>query len=271
MPSSATSPPTIYSLSLHDALPISPSRVRLARDCRRTRRAVCLSRGSRMALRHRSAARRLGRRGSGRARVPKCRVVFVAAALRYTSRSEEHTSELQSLRHLVCRLLLRRPPPSTPCPYTTLFRSHLREFVWLAIAVGLAAPFASRAVRGWRFVTDPRRAAWAAAAVAALVYLSAASSLWPRHLGTRADRKSTRLNSSHLGISYAVFCYVAPHHLLLVPTRRSSDLTFASSSGSRLPSDSPRRLPLARFADGASSPIRGAPPGPPRQWPRSCT
>src|ERR1039458_7371609 len=67
------------------------------------------------------------------------------------TRSEEHTSELQSLRHLVCRLLLekkkqqhtivrggrvsqsdfwhffflriRRPPRSTLFPYTTLFRS----------------------------------------------------------------------------------------------------------------------------------------------------
>src|ERR1039458_3114503 len=42
-------------------------------------------------------------------------------------RSEEHTSELQSLRHLVCRLLLekmiRLPPRSTLFPYTTLFRS----------------------------------------------------------------------------------------------------------------------------------------------------
>src|SRR5436853_108904 len=40
-------------------------------------------------------------------------------------RSEEHTSELQSLRHLVCRLLLvlRPPPRSTLFPYTTLFRS----------------------------------------------------------------------------------------------------------------------------------------------------
>src|ERR1039458_6622939 len=42
-------------------------------------------------------------------------------------RLEEHTSELQSLRHLVCRLLLlkliRRPPRSTLFPYTTLFRS----------------------------------------------------------------------------------------------------------------------------------------------------
>src|SRR3990172_1259775 len=52
-------------------------------------------------------------------------------------RSEEHTSELQSRLHLVCRLLLektysgrwlfflmiRRPPRSTLFPYTTLFRS----------------------------------------------------------------------------------------------------------------------------------------------------
>ena len=46
-------------------------------------------------------------------------------------RSEEHTSELQSLAYLVCRLLLekkiflmiRRPPRSTLFPYTTLFRS----------------------------------------------------------------------------------------------------------------------------------------------------
>src|SRR5690625_1646517 len=38
-------------------------------------------------------------------------------------RSEEHTSELQSRGHLVCRLLLLHPPTPTPSPYTTLFRS----------------------------------------------------------------------------------------------------------------------------------------------------
>src|SRR5690625_2094344 len=41
-------------------------------------------------------------------------------------RSEEHTSELQSRGHLVCRLLLEKihnSPRSTLCPYTTLFRS----------------------------------------------------------------------------------------------------------------------------------------------------
>src|SRR5690625_2527488 len=38
-------------------------------------------------------------------------------------RSEEHTSELQSRGHLVCRLLLRSPRRATPFPYPTLFRS----------------------------------------------------------------------------------------------------------------------------------------------------
>src|SRR5437870_3477220 len=42
----------------------------------------------------------------------------------HAARSEEHTSELQSRGHLVCRLLLvRRHPASTLFPYTTLFRS----------------------------------------------------------------------------------------------------------------------------------------------------
>src|SRR5687768_13858696 len=39
-----------------------------------------------------------------------------------------------------------------------------------------------------------------------------------------ADRKSTRLNSSHGYISYAVFCLRHPLHLHSFPTRRSSDL-----------------------------------------------
>src|ERR1041384_6257537 len=44
-------------------------------------------------------------------------------------RSEEHTSELQSLAYLVCPLfflMIRRPPRSTLFPYTTLFRSACR-------------------------------------------------------------------------------------------------------------------------------------------------
>src|ERR1035441_1969848 len=90
MPSSATATTEVYPLSLHDALPISINNY-----------------------------------------IPTCGEItsvmrphlqFIPKD-RGTPRSEEHTSELQSLRHLVCRLLLRRPPRSTLFPYTTLFRS----------------------------------------------------------------------------------------------------------------------------------------------------
>src|SRR5699024_2235047 len=42
------------------------------------------------------------------------------------------------------------------------------------------------------------------------------------------DRKSTRLNSSHVSISYAFICITVILFLLLFPTRRSSDLPFLS-------------------------------------------
>src|ERR1035441_11103545 len=80
-------------------------------------------------------------------------------------------------------LMIRRPPRSTLFPYTTLFRSHHEVS---AVAVGkisqTQAPHGRR--RGQR---APQRLATLRV---------------PRY----ADRKSTRLNSSHLGISYAVFC-----------------------------------------------------------------
>src|SRR5262245_64379948 len=69
-----TATTVIYTLSLHDALPIS----RGGRWSRRWRRPAC-------------------RTWSGTT-TAGCR----------PSRSEEHTSELQSLRHLVCRLLLEK-------------------------------------------------------------------------------------------------------------------------------------------------------------------
>src|SRR4051795_8109311 len=128
-------------------------------------------------------------------------------------RSEEHTSELQSHSHLVCRLLLekkkhstvavaravksaspqsmlallppssacrvmfflmiRRPPRSTLFPYTTLFRSTRCRRL--------------RARRSGR----SRRVSGTCA---------------------RRDRKSTRLNSSHTLISYAVCCLKKKNH-----------------------------------------------------------
>src|SRR5256885_9243291 len=74
--------------------------------------------------------------------------------------------------------MIRRPPRSTLFPYTTLFRS-----------LGPACPEPSPANRTRRSVKDNHRPFGA-------TFLRRSS----------RDRKSTRLNSSHLVISYAVFC-----------------------------------------------------------------
>src|SRR2546422_5414777 len=86
--------------------------------------------------------------------------------------------------------MIRRPPRSTLFPYTTLFRSRL-------VQGGAAAPARPRegGTRSARLRLPargpPDRAgAWAA----------------------RVDRKSTRLNSSHGYISYAVFCLKKKKH-----------------------------------------------------------
>src|SRR5256885_9146094 len=85
--------------------------------------------------------------------------------------------------------MIRRPPRSTLFPYTTLFRSHLPD-----VAFSAKPPPADA---GWLQIC--------------LRKLSAAKT-WtyeidaPARSCIRRDRKSTRLNSSHLVISYAVFC-----------------------------------------------------------------
>src|SRR2546426_197250 len=196
----------IYTLSLHDALPIS-SRAAETRAATGSPRAATPRRPRGPPATGRASG------GSGRAR----------------RRSEEHTSELQSPCNLVCRLLLekkkkkrwkcmyedsnednscyicqllylllahthsmfffffflmiRRPPRSTLFPYTTLFRSRR----------GRRKPEQPQVAheqqrRGAR--AGPRRQAEL-----------------PEDQGEPGgDRKSTRLNSSHLVISYAVFC-----------------------------------------------------------------
>src|SRR2546426_12602796 len=75
-------------------------------------------------------------------------------------------------------LMIRRPPRSTLFPYTTLFRSSPRA----------ASPSRSRTAARLRAVRRCR------------------SSRQTRPGSRGGDRKSTRLNSSHLVISYAVFC-----------------------------------------------------------------
>src|SRR5690349_22764564 len=86
--------------------------------------------------------------------------------------------------------MLRRPPRSTLFPYTTLFRSTL---IFLAEVQGGEQPeFAGRSLQP---ITVPL----SLAAIAAFYQFS----VW---LSRQRDRKSTRLNSSHVEISYAVFC-----------------------------------------------------------------
>src|SRR5437899_3776013 len=68
--------------------------------------------------------------------------------------------------------MIRLPPRSTLFPYTTLFRSSAGRY--LATLSNLLG--------------------------------NLAKSTWQPYLSPYQDRKSTRLNSSHLGISYAVFC-----------------------------------------------------------------
>src|SRR3712207_7515821 len=83
--------------------------------------------------------------------------------------------------------MIRRPPRSTLFPYTTLFRSplvaDLRGFPEIAGLEGVRCDGVLLA-NALHFVADPER-------VLARV---------------AGDRKSTRLNSSHANISYAVFC-----------------------------------------------------------------
>src|SRR3712207_8634882 len=88
--------------------------------------------------------------------------------------------------------MIRRPPRSTLFPYTTLFRSVL----------GGLADRRSRYPGGRN--TDHRAATGTIGSTIARCRASSANLLG--HETGLQDRKSTRLNSSHANISYAVFC-----------------------------------------------------------------
>src|SRR5260221_3447589 len=89
--------------------------------------------------------------------------------------------------------MIRRPPRSTLFPYTTLFRSQdLLDVRVLRLLLAVAVDLRQHV---------PRRTRGAA-----LVLGAVALQIEQVLAGTRADRKSTRLNSSHTVISYAVFC-----------------------------------------------------------------
>src|SRR5690349_23922069 len=80
--------------------------------------------------------------------------------------------------------MIRPPPRSTLFPYTTLFRSTFGIFILWVIAQTLV-------LETWVFISRTRMSAREASLNGFVIAL---------------DRKSTRLNSSHVEISYAVFC-----------------------------------------------------------------
>src|SRR3712207_7635177 len=87
--------------------------------------------------------------------------------------------------------MIRRPPRSTLFPYTTLFRSRAHLVVEAC---------------GARVALDDLVEPLARERAAPVVDEECARQLVAHELATPADRKSTRLNSSHANISYAVFC-----------------------------------------------------------------
>src|SRR2546430_8967034 len=93
--------------------------------------------------------------------------------------------------------MIRRPPRSTLFPYTTLFRSH--PGIWRRIGIaGLAR----------KAPTEDDCA------------LQRGRAHRPGTPSRRKDRKSTRLNSSHSQISYAVFCLKKKKETILHHTER---------------------------------------------------
>src|SRR3712207_7667060 len=95
--------------------------------------------------------------------------------------------------------MIRRPPRSTLFPYTTLFRSNF-------VIINLWEETAWTGVLQTRL---ERRHNWFVAALLVAVPFAVVHVPLEFFLGqevTAGDRKSTRLNSSHANISYAVFC-----------------------------------------------------------------
>src|SRR3712207_8435982 len=103
-------------------------------------------------------------------------------------------------------LMIRRPPRSTLFPYTTLFRSEsigiTADYIKIGYQSTLVCPYKFCAVRDVCAAVaqcDPR-----IGDVLSGVVLEV------------GDRKSTRLNSSHANISYAVFCLKKKKHISFI-------------------------------------------------------
>src|SRR5438270_11222973 len=99
-----------------------------------------------------------------------------------------HLTSLVLFHTLVFFLMIRRPPRSTLFPYTTLFRSAVKKYTGQGGKQGASDAHAEVMARFTR-IFDAAGIPWQVGT-----------------LGRVEDRKSTRLNSSHSQISYAVFC-----------------------------------------------------------------
>src|SRR3712207_7837624 len=96
--------------------------------------------------------------------------------------------------------MIRRPPRSTLFPYTTLFRSSLKTWEhtpWLGVGIGGFRHACAQGVSEL-YIADPSNPLFFSGNVSEYAFCD--------FLKILIDRKSTRLNSSHANISYAVFC-----------------------------------------------------------------
>src|SRR2546422_8315413 len=98
--------------------------------------------------------------------------------------------------------MIRRPPRSTLFPYTTLFRS--------------------RATRRFNLFSDGKRSLELRGEAYNMVNATQFSNIdTTARFDATGDRKSTRLNSSHGYISYAVFCLKKKKNSIDIPISRS--------------------------------------------------
>src|SRR3712207_6930137 len=97
--------------------------------------------------------------------------------------------------------MIRRPPRSTLFPYTTLFRS----YTWVWGTLERVADSRLGDVRP-ESIRDSLTGAYHVRLGLGFLVAAEATAWLKQPLDRAVDRKSTRLNSSHANISYAVFC-----------------------------------------------------------------
>src|SRR5205085_1777523 len=227
------------------------------------------------------------------------RVHALLHGLGHPTRSEEHTSELQSQSNLVCRLLLEKKNYKT-LPYIVL---SLPLILNCNATQRALYPFPTRRSSDLDLYDIDKSGnggvgSWSLMSYGSWNATTGRKGSSPAHLDafmrsymgwvTPQDRKSTRLNSSHSQISYAVFClkkktikhfHISSCHYHLSSTATPPNEHYTLSLHDALPiltsttSTSPGTVASAhgascRTAHGTPPPAARAPPL--RTWTRSC-